>query len=73
MDMQVALSHMTNQIDIQTSKNAKMSKIVAQQSRKIKKLEVDYSMLYELVLGLTRSLHSLVTHPKVLIGYVLLQ
>jgi hypothetical protein len=37
--------------------------------RLIEKLEAKCSMLYEVVLGLTRSSWSLASHPKILIGF----
>jgi len=61
---------MASQIDIKISKNAKMIEIVARQSKQIVKLEAGCSTLFELVLGLTRSLHSLFSHLKVSIGFV---
>jgi len=39
------------------------------QSRQIEKMEVECSMLYELVLGIYKSYYPLVSHPNVSIGF----
>lgn len=63
-------SRMASQLDSQISKNVELSAVVAHQSNQIKKLEVDFNMLYELVLALARSSHFLVSLSKISIGSV---
>jgi glutathionylspermidine synthase len=43
---------------------------MACQSKHIEKLETDFNMLYELVLGLAKSSHSLASFPEISISFV---
>jgi hypothetical protein len=61
---------MTFQFEAQRARHAKLKAMVASQSNQIEKLVANHNMLYELVLRLTMSSHSLSSFPKVSIGFV---